>query len=151
MIIKAFRSIGIFNFTALSRTDPTTFHSLASFRYLLRRFLRFSKDLLQTEGLTTDQYQTLLAIRASPGGGRLSVRELAEQLQVKHHSTVGIVDQLVTRDLLVREVAPSDRRKILLSLTEKGEAKVGYLAPLHSAELRRIRGELMQILESLPD
>ena len=63
-----------------------------------------------------------MAIRASPGGRQLSVRELAEQLQVKHHSTVGIVDQLVTRDLLVREVAPLDRRKILLSLTEKGRS-----------------------------
>lgn len=133
----------------MERSFPPNFLALASFRYLLRRFLRFSKDLLQAEQLTPDQYQALLAIRAWPGGSQLSVRELAEQLQVKHHSTVGIVDQLVTRGLLAREVAAADRRKILLSLTKKGDSLVGRLAPLHSEELCRLRAEMVKALESL--
>jgi len=125
------------------------FETLAAFRYQIRKFLRFSKDLLCAEGLTPDQYQALLAIRASSPRGKLSIRDLAEQLQVRHHSTVGIVDQLVLREAVVREVAPEDRRKILLSLTRKGESLVQRLAPPHRDELTRLSPEMIQILQRL--
>ncbi len=125
------------------------FETLAAFRYQVRRFLRFSKDLLSSEDLTPDQYQALLAIRASPADRKLSIRDLAEQLQVRHHSTVGIVDQLVSRAAIVRQVAPEDRRKILLSLTEKGEEIVERLAPPHRAELSRLCPEMIRTLEKI--
>ncbi len=125
------------------------FETLATFRYQVRRFLRFSKDLLSSEDLTPDQYQALLAIRASSSKGKLSIRDLAEQLQVRHHSTVGIVDQLVSRGAVVRQVAPDDRRKILLTLTEKGEELVERLAPPHHRELSRLCPEMIQTLERI--
>ena len=127
------------------------FETLASFRYQIRKFLRFSKDLLSAEDLTPDQYQTLLAIRAGSARGRISIRDLAEQLQVRHHSTVGIVDQLVSRQAVVREVAPEDRRKILLTLTPKGEALVNRLAPPHQEELSRLSPQLIQTLQRLSE
>jgi DNA-binding MarR family transcriptional regulator len=125
------------------------FETLATFRYQIRRFLRFSKDLLSSEDLTPDQYQALLAIRASSTKGKLSIRDLAEQLQVRHHSTVGIVDQLVSRAAVVRQVAQDDRRKILLSLTNKGEEIVERLAPLHHRELGRLCPEMIKTLERI--
>lgn len=125
------------------------FETLAAFRYQIRKFLRFSKDLLRAEDLTTDQYQALLAIRASSAQRKLSIRDLAEQLQVRHHSTVGIVDQLVLRQAVVRQVAPEDRRKILLTLTEKGEALVQRLAPPHQKELTRLSPEIILTLQRL--
>jgi DNA-binding MarR family transcriptional regulator len=125
------------------------FETLATFRYQIRKFLRFSKDLLGAEDLTPDQYQALLAIRASSARGKLSIRELAEQLQVRHHSTVGIVDQLVRREAVAREVAPTDRRKILLALTEKGEEMIQRLAPPHRDELNRLSPEMIQTLQRL--
>jgi len=125
------------------------FETLATFRYQIRRFLRFSKDLLSTEDLTPDQYQALLAIRAASDKRKLSIRDLAEQLQVRHHSTVGIVDQLVSRAAVVRQVAPDDRRKILLTLTEKGEEIVERLAPPHHQELSRLCPEMIRTLEQI--
>jgi DNA-binding MarR family transcriptional regulator len=125
------------------------FETLAAFRYQMRKFLRFSKDLLSTENLTPDQYQALLAIRAASGTGRLTIRDLAEQLQVRHHSTVGIVDQLVSRAAVVREVAPDDRRKILLTLTDKGEEMVQRLAPPHRQELSRLCPEMIDTLQRI--
>ena len=129
--------------------SPTDFETLAAFRYQVRKFLRFSKDLLGAENLTPDQYQALLVIRASSLRGKLSIRDLAEQLQVRHHSTVGIVDQLVFRKAVVREVAREDRRKILLTLTEKGESLVERLAPPHHEELSRLSPEIIQTLQRL--
>ncbi len=125
------------------------FETLAAFRHQVRKFLRFSKDLLSSEDLTPDQYQALLAIRAAASRGKLSIRDLAEQLQVRHHSTVGIVDQLVLREAVVREVAPEDRRKILLTLTPKGEELVQRLAPPHRDELSRLSPEMIQTLQRL--
>ena len=129
--------------------NPADFENLAAFRYQIRKFLRFSKDLLSSEDLTPDQYQALLAIRAASPGRGLSIRDLAEQLQVRHHSTVGIVDQLVLRQAVVREVAPEDRRKILLTLTEKGDTLVQRLAPPHREELSRLSPEMIQTLQRL--
>jgi len=125
------------------------FETLANFRYQIRKFLRFSKDLLSSEDLTPDQYQALLAIRASSSNGKLSIRDLAEQLQVRHHSTVGIVDQLVHRAAVVREVATDDRRKILLTLTPKGEEMVQRLAPPHHRELSRLCPEMIDTLQRI--
>jgi DNA-binding MarR family transcriptional regulator len=129
--------------------NPIDFETLAAFRYQIRKFLRFSKDLLQSEDLTPDQYQALLAIRACAPAGKLSIRDLAEQLQVRHHSTVGIVDQLVFREAVVRQVAPDDRRKVHLTLTEKGESLVERLAPPHRDELSRLSPEMIRTLERL--
>ena len=125
------------------------FETLAAFRYQIRKFLRFSKDLLCAEGLTPDQYQALLAIRASSPRGKLSIRDLAEQLQVRHHSTVGIVDQLVLRGAVTRDVAPDDRRKILLTLTEKGEEIVQRLAPPHHRALSQLCPEMIDTLQRI--
>ena len=128
--------------------NSTDFEALAAFRYLLRRFLRFSKDLLKSEKLTPDQYQALLAIRASTSG-TLAIRDLAEQLQVRHHSTVGIVKQLVRRSVVVRQVAPEDRRKILLSLTAKGREIIERVAPAHYKELNRLCPEMIDLLSRI--
>ncbi len=129
--------------------NATDFETLAAFRHQVRKFLRFSKDLLSEEDLTPDQYQALLAIRAASGKGKLSIRDLAEQLQVRHHSTVGIVDQLVFRGAVVREVASDDRRKVLLTLTPKGEAVIDRLAPPHHRELSRLCPEMIATLEQI--
>lgn len=129
--------------------NPIDFETLADFRYQVRKFLRFSKDLLCSEGITPDQYQALLAIRAYAPQSKLSIRDLAEQLQVRHHSTVGIVDQLVDRSVVVREVSPHDRRKVLLTLTEQGEELIRRLAPPHHQELARLSPEIIQTLQRL--
>lgn len=136
-------------YVAHNPLNPVDFETLAAFRYQLRKFLRFSKDLLCAENLTPDQYQALIAIRATAARGKLSIRDLAEQLQVRHHSTVGIVDQLVERGAVIREVAPEDRRKIHLSLTEKGEELVQRLGPPHRDELSRLSPEIIQTLQRL--
>jgi DNA-binding MarR family transcriptional regulator len=109
--------------------DSLQFETLAEFRYQIRRFLRFSKDLLSSEDLTPDQYQALLAIHASAGGRKLSIRDLAEQLQVRHHSTVGIVDQLVLRAAVVEIVQ--------------------RLAPPHHKALSRLCPEMIETLQRI--
>ena len=70
------------------------YESMAAVRYALRRFLRFSEDGAKAVGLTPQQHQALLAIKGYPARDSVTVGELAERLQVRHHSAVGLVDRL---------------------------------------------------------
>lgn len=57
-----------------------------------------------------------------------TVGNLAQHLGASHASTVGVVDGLVARGLLVRQPAPWDRRVTLLRLTPAGEEACRRLA-----------------------
>src|SRR5438105_4347390 len=67
---------------------------LASFRYALRSFLRFSEAAAEQEGLTSQHYQAMLILRGWPDGRPVSINDLARQLLIRHNSAVGLVDRL---------------------------------------------------------
>src|SRR5438477_11348852 len=121
----------------MTRLHPNAYEALAELRYLGRKFLRFSKDLLRTEaGLNPEQYEALLAIKAFASPKGLTILQLSERLQVRHHSAVNIVDRLVERKLATREAGEKDRRHRHLELTAKGEKMIEELATVHRKEIR---------------
>ena len=128
--------------------DAGEYQQLASFRYALRRFLRFSEAAAEKVGLTAQHYQALLAVCATPGG-RVTINDLAQQLLIRHNSAVGLVDRLTKRGLLAREPAPEDARKVYLRLTAKGDRLLERLAEVHREELRRIGPQLETLLHSI--
>ena len=83
------------------------FQALAAFRAALRQFVRFSEEAAREAGLTPQQHQALVAIRGHVGDEPPTVGELAEALQVKHHSAVGLVDRIVQRGFARRDPQPS--------------------------------------------
>jgi DNA-binding MarR family transcriptional regulator len=119
--------------------DPKTlpdYESLAEARYQLRRFLRFSESIARAAGLEPHQHQLMLALKGLPAGVRPRIGELAERLQVQHHSTVELVNRLAARGYVNRERGDQDRREVLLTLTPKGEKVLRELSLHHRAELR---------------
>jgi DNA-binding MarR family transcriptional regulator len=123
------------------------YEMLAAFRYRLRQFLHFSEQAAGSVGLTQQQYQALLAVRAHPGPELLTISELASQLLIKHHSAVGMVDRLAEQGLLQREPSRQDARKVGLRLTPAGARAFHKLASIHRAELRRIGPDLGRFME----
>src|SRR5688572_26743677 len=113
------------------------YETLAAFRYALRRFLRFSEEAAQEAGLTPQQHQALLAIKGFPGRDRVTISELAERLQIRHHSAVGLVSRLVAQGLVTREQDSADRRQVYVALTESGTEMLERLTAAHREELRR--------------
>lgn len=133
-----------------NRVTDREYEILAAFRYALRLFLRFSEDAAQAVGLTPQQHQALLAIRGFPGRERITISELAERLQVRHHSAVGLVNRLEGNNLIVRTGAASpDRRHVFISLTEKGATVLEELSAAHREELRHVGPQLNLLLEHL--
>ncbi len=75
---------------ASARVTKAEYEALAAFRYNLRQFLSFSESAAASAGLTPRQYQAFLAIKGFPGRDSVTIGELAEQLQIAHHSAVGL-------------------------------------------------------------
>lgn len=122
---------------------------LAAFRYALRQFLRFSEESARSVGIEPQQHQALLAIMGFPGRDRITISELAERLQIRHHSAVGLVDRLVAQGLVGRESAMDDRRQVYVRLTARGDTLLEQLTTAHREELRRLGPQLSAILERL--
>ena len=123
--------------------------TLAEFRYRIRRFLRFSEDAARTAGLEPQQHQLLLTVRGLPSGAEPTVGELAERLQIRHHSVVELIDRLEERGLVARHRSERDRRNVLVALTGPGEQVLEALTVRHRAELESEAPELLRVLTSL--
>jgi len=134
------------------RLSPEDYQALGAFRQALRRFLAFSESGAQALGLTPQQHQALLAVRAHPGPQAMSVGELARALMIRNHSALGLVDRLVERGLLARSYSNEDRRRVLLTLTDTGARKLETISRNNLGELKSdlpVFTELLQALEQL--
>ena len=73
---------------------------------------------------------------------------LAELLLVRHHTAVELVDRMAKLGLLSRNADDQDSRRVLLSLTRKGETRLRTLAKLHFEQLRSASPALTHILQA---
>jgi len=119
------------------RVTKQEYETLATFRYNLRHFLRFSESAAESAGLTSRQYQALLAIKGFPARDSVTVGELAEQLHIAHHSAVGLVNRLALQNLVSREAGTADRRHVYVKLTARGVDVLEELTSAHKEELKR--------------
>jgi DNA-binding MarR family transcriptional regulator len=133
-------------FPPLTKTE---YEVLAAFRYQLRQFLQFSEEAARSAGLTPRQHQALLAIKGFPERERVTIGELAEQLQIAHHSAVGLVDRLAAQRLIEREAGVEDRRQVYVKLSRTGTRVLEKLSAAHRVEIRRFGPRLRLLLESL--
>jgi len=127
--------------------NPAGYQALAEFRYQIRRFLRFSEQAARRAGLEPAQHQLLLAVKAHTG--EPTVSELAERLQLRHHSTVGLIDRLAEGGLVRRSRAEGDRRQVRVRLTPKGQAVLRKLSQEHRAELGSAGSALAAALRAI--
>lgn len=121
---------------------------LAEFRYQLRKFQRFSEEAARAAGLEPQQHQLLLAVKGF-NGDQVTIGDVAERLQIQHHSAVALVDRTEQRGLLTRNRNEVDRRQVLLRLTDHGEAALRQLATVHRQELQTAAPALIRILQDV--
>lgn len=123
--------------------------ALAAFRYALRQFTHYSEEAAISAGLTPQQHQALLALKGFPGREQITVGELAERMQIRHHSAVELADRLAAEGLVRRKTSKIDRRQVRLTLTARGLAFLERLSASHKEELKRIAPSLHRILDEL--
>jgi DNA-binding MarR family transcriptional regulator len=128
--------------------SPEEYFALAELRYQIRRFLRFSDEEARRRGLQAQQHQLLLAVK---GFGARSIAELAERLQLRHHSVVGLINRLAARGLVERCHEARDKRQVGVRLTGPGELLLRQLSIAHRAELQSAAPALARSLSALTE
>lgn len=121
--------------------EPLTkadFEALARFRFGIRRYLRFSEQTVRSHGLTPQHYQLLLALKGFPGREWATMSELADRLQLRHHSVGELVNRAQAQDLVLRAPHPADARAVRVALAPPGERALARLSALHRDELQRL-------------
>jgi DNA-binding MarR family transcriptional regulator len=131
------------------KVTQTEYETLADLRYSLRQFLHFSEEAAQQAGITPQQHQALLAIKGFREARDITIGELAERLQVRHHSAVGLADRLASKRLVIRKHPPGDRRQVHLALTDEGHQTLEKLSAAHKEQLRRVGPQIESLLRRL--
>jgi DNA-binding MarR family transcriptional regulator len=96
---------------------------------LLSRFKNALFDVAEQQGITRIQLSALYCVGSH---GELPMGKMADVLHCDPSNVTGLVDRLVSQDMLSRQECPTDRRAKTLSLTPKGEelmAQVYELLP----------------------
>lgn len=125
------------------------YQALGAFRLAVRKFLAFSESGAAAQGVTPQQHQALLAIKAHGGPEPMSVGELAASLLIKTHSAVGLVARLVDRGLVERHPSDRDRRRILLNLTRAGERILEAISRQNLGKLKTTMPAFVDLLTAL--
>ena len=133
---------------AVRQLTDADYAALANFRHSLRQFLAFSESKAGEVGLTPQQHQALLAIRAATPE-TATIGYVADRLILKPHSASGLVDRLEALGLLARRPAPQDRRQARLELTDKAHDLLAALSIAHREEIQRLRPMLLELLDQL--
>jgi DNA-binding MarR family transcriptional regulator len=132
----------------LKRTD---YEALAAFRHSLRRFLAYSEDNARSVGLTPQQHQALLSIKAGYEGRQsINVGELAAHLLIEKHSAAELVDRLEDASLVKRGKSKTDRRVVMLTVTPRGERLLGALSQDNLRELKMAAPIITTLVRRLP-
>ena len=131
------------------RITPEEYRALAALRYRIRLFLREGDAAARRAGVEPQQYLLMLAVQGLPEGTEPTIQVLAEQLTLKHNSTVELIDRLERRGYVRRSRSRKDRRRVLVSLLPPGERLVAKVAEQRITELRAEGAALANAIDGL--
>lgn len=110
-----------------SHTDEDeTENVLRDVRRIVRALSLASRDLARTHELTVAQ---LLCLRVLRNAGMLSAGALANALSISPQTVTGLLDRLHARGLIARARSETDRRQVLISLSEQGKKLLATTSP----------------------
>jgi DNA-binding MarR family transcriptional regulator len=125
--------------TTIPELEKADYEALGAFRKAIRNFIRFSEQGSRAVGLTPQQHQLLLAIKSQPNKDHANLKEIADFLQLKHQTVVGLTDRCETAGLVRREPSTVDKRRVNVLLTPKGEELLAKLSHRNLEELKALR------------
>ncbi len=127
-----------------SKFQDSDYQDLADFRCALRTFMSFSERQARAAGITPQQHLLLLLARGHRSAPGVNIGELANSLQVRHHSASLLVDRCVKRGLVERREDPTDRRRALVSLTPVGQEILDTVMTANRLEMGKLEASLFR-------
>ncbi len=117
----------------------TTAQLATTLRDAIYRFNRRSRQTRPVGDLTVAQFSALTSLEV---GGALTPSELAEVERVQPPTMTKLVARLEERGLVRRTPHPSDRRQVILSVTDAGQAILAQVERARDEWLSRRLAEL---------
>ncbi len=121
----------------VSRPDLIVGGSDGEFRSLVHNLLAFSARLEAVRarfgalvGLSGIQYTVLISIAHHQGDEGVGVKAISGHLSLSGAFATIEIGKLVKLELVRKRVNPDDRRRVLLSVTEKGRNLLAGLTPI---------------------
>ncbi|WP_256671610.1 MarR family winged helix-turn-helix transcriptional regulator [Nocardia cyriacigeorgica] len=109
-----------------------------------RAVLAVYRPLLEPMGLTHPQYLVMLALW---GSAPMSVKEIAEAIQLDSPTLSPLLKRLHSAGLITRERDPRDERNLVIDLTEQGRALRGQAEAIPPAVVQRLGVSLADLEE----
>jgi len=124
-------------------TEPD-FDGAAALRGAVREFNARSDEIVRLQGLTPEQYQLLLLIRVSPRE-EATIGNLYKSLHRGQSAVTQLARRMENRGLIARELSKQDARVRYLTLTKRGEQRLGDAVTALGGERSRLLSLLRQL------
>jgi DNA-binding MarR family transcriptional regulator len=85
-------------------------------------------ELLKPHDLSSEQYNVLRILRGQKGFPA-NMCLIQERMITKNSNTTRLIDKLLLKELVTREICPENRRKIEVQITKKGNDLLEELDP----------------------
>lgn len=112
----------------LAPSKKTIVHMMYTGDYVLNKI----NGVLKPFDLTSQQYNVLRILRGQKGEA-VSLSTIQERMINKNSNTTRLLDKLVIKKLVLREVDPENRRKLKVNITEQGKKILEKIDPLVDA------------------
>ena len=145
-------------------SDPFKHHSPSHFRHAIlaaqRSGHRTLAEMLRPRGLTP-AWGEVLTILATHGP--MTIRQISEYIICEADHPSRLISRMEAKGLVKRETNPSDRRAVLISLTDKGRSDADYVLQadarldtwltqhLTEAQRSEITDTLEKLLKGVPE
>lgn len=107
---------------------------------VVMRFIRAEMRSKRARGVSVPQFRSMAFLRTNEGA---SLSQVAEHVGLSMPAMSRLIDGLVRRGLLARDSSESDRRKVTLRLTARGQDMI-------RAARKWTEQRLAAVLENLP-
>jgi DNA-binding MarR family transcriptional regulator len=131
--------------TANKQLRAEDYQRLLAFRSELRDFLRWSEQTAHHAGMTPALHQLLLVIRGNPDARGPTISDAAKELHIRHHSAVELTLRAEDAGLLTRVRDTVDHRRLHLTLTDNGSARLESLTRQHLPRINALADTLGQV------
>ncbi len=101
-------------------------------------------DLLKPFDLSAEQFNVLRILRGQ-NGKSINMCDIQERMIAKTSNTTRLVDKLLLKELVTREICPENRRKMEVAITQKGLDVLSDLDPSITKHERSFAQNLSEI------
>jgi DNA-binding MarR family transcriptional regulator len=112
---------------------------IADFRATMTQLKCASSERLLREGVSMAQIHIMYTVQRH---GEMTMSQLADVMNVSDSNATGLVDRMAERGFVQRDRVPTDRRVVVVRVTEAGEKLLEQIDALTDEILRSVLGRL---------